>query len=165
MTSAEIDLDEVVKVFVAGAATYWRDHGRPDLVPSPPTPATRCGIRAVVAYLEQTAPAAVGRCGVVSPLVLEDQDGFSTCCLPAGHDGWHRGDMGAAWGVARDMSVEAKRAVAEKVLTERADELEEMAERMGAENPLVGAAARVVVDHLRGYVKYRLPFWAPGSEA
>jgi hypothetical protein len=44
------------------------------------------------------------------------------------------------------------------VLTERADELEEMADRLGAENPLVGAAARVVVDHLRGYVKYRLPF-------
>ncbi|QOV97621.1 hypothetical protein [Rhodococcus pyridinivorans] len=56
------------------------------------------------------------------------------------------------------MTGEEKREVAAQVLTERADELEEMAERMGAENALVGAAARVVVDHLRGYVKYRLPF-------
>lgn len=164
MTSAETDLDELVKVFVDGAATYWRDHGRPDFVPSPPTAATRCGIRAVVAHLEQTAPAAVGRCGVVSPLMLEDQDGFSTCCLPAGHAGWHRGDTGSEWGVARDISGEVKRAVAEQVLTERADELERMAERMGAENALVGAAARVVVDHLRGYVKYRLPFEFSGGE-
>lgn len=33
------------------------------------------------------------------------------------------------------MTDEEKREVAAQVLTERADELEEMAERMGAENP------------------------------
>ncbi|AOD20216.1 hypothetical protein IM25_00015 [Rhodococcus sp. p52] len=62
------------------------------------------------------------------------------------------------------MTGEEKREVAAQVLTERADELEEMADRLGAENPLVGAAARVVVDHLRGYVKYRLPFQFLGGE-
>ncbi|APE11032.1 hypothetical protein BO226_19345 [Rhodococcus sp. 2G] len=56
------------------------------------------------------------------------------------------------------MTPEEKRAVAAQVLTERADELEGMATRFKAEDPLVGAAASVIVDHLRGYIKYRLPY-------
>lgn len=56
------------------------------------------------------------------------------------------------------MTAEEKRAVAEQVLTERADELASMADRFAAEDPLVGAAAKVILDHLRGYIKYRLPY-------
>ncbi|MBM4512199.1 hypothetical protein GS445_01940 [Rhodococcus hoagii] len=57
-----------------------------------------------------------------------------------------------------DVPAEVKREIAAQVLNERADELAAMAGRMSTENPMVGAAASVVVDHLRGYVKYRLPY-------
>ncbi|MFC7450526.1 hypothetical protein [Rhodococcus daqingensis] len=66
--------------------------------------------------------------------------------------------------MADQITPEQKRAIAAQVLTERADELAEMAGRMRAESPLVGAAASVVVDHLRGYIKYRLPFDFEESE-
>ncbi|WP_280185151.1 MULTISPECIES: hypothetical protein [Nocardia] len=56
------------------------------------------------------------------------------------------------------MTGDEKRALVAQALTERADELACAADRIGAENMLVGAAMRTVVDHLRGYIKYRLPF-------
>ena len=42
----------------------------------------------------------VGRCGDQLPAVSEIGAGVH-CCLPAGHDGWHRGDDGAEWSFGR----------------------------------------------------------------
>lgn len=63
-----------------------------------------------------------------------------------------------------DITPEQKREIAAQVLTERADELADMAARFRATDPLVGAAASVIVDHLRGYIKYRLPYDFEESE-
>lgn len=39
-----------------------------------------------------------GRCGFSQPGVIEST---VTCCLPAGHDGWHRGDDGSEWSLGK----------------------------------------------------------------
>ena len=51
-----------------------------------------------------------------------------------------------------------KRAIAAQVLTERADELDANVDRLGAQDPRAGSAMRFLVDHLRSYVTYRLPY-------
>lgn len=52
-----------------------------------------------------------------------------------------------------------KRAVASQALRERANELETLAYRISNEGqPSAAAGIKVAVEHLRGYVTYRLPF-------
>ncbi len=36
-----------------------------------------------------------GRCGRMSPVFLGSPP--ELCCVPAGHEGWHRSDQGAEW--------------------------------------------------------------------
>lgn len=55
------------------------------------------GFTATADLLENT-PAVAGRCGDIAPsLALLSNRVRQTCCLTAGHAGWHKGDDGSEW--------------------------------------------------------------------
>lgn len=65
-----------------------------------------------------------------------------------------------------DLTAVEKRALVAQVLTERADDLDATGVRIAVEaGEMVGAGLRVAADHLRSYVKYRLPFQYEDGDA